>query len=327
MAKFKPQFYRLQEINRKIAQLTYPTCRSLGDDLEVSEKTIQRDLDYMRDFLQSPIEYDHAKRGYYFTEPNYHIPWIDITESDLFAVCIADRALAAYEDTPIYEKLAVIFDKIQNTLPEKVRVNVSWLGDHYSFIREPHTFIKDDIWETIARSLMDKKELIISHRKPGYTASEKRPVHPYHIASFSGEWYLIAFCTVKSAIRRFAVSRIESAEATANAYIIPDDFNIHEYLGKCFGIIDHDEDLYVVVRFSKDQAPYILERKWHESQTAKENEDGTVDLSFSASSLFEVKRWVLSWGADAVVLEPPGLVADVTGELHKMIKVYKDFSS
>ena len=60
MAKFKPQYRRLLFIDKKLREGTYPNCTSLAAGWEVSTKTILRDIAYLTDSLQAPIEYCHA---------------------------------------------------------------------------------------------------------------------------------------------------------------------------------------------------------------------------------------------------------------------------
>ena len=67
--------------------------------------------------------------------------------------------------------------------------------------------------------------------------------------------------------------------------------------------LDHN----VAVRFAKSAAPWILERQWHPKQKVKHHRDGSITLSFPAPALYEVKRWVLSWGAEAEVVGPKEL--------------------
>ena len=93
MAKYKPQHSRLLFIDRKLNEGRYPNCRTLAEEWEVSRKTIQRDLDYMRYQLDAPIEYSSNKRGYYYTEQNFKLPAISIKESDLFAIYLAEKVL------------------------------------------------------------------------------------------------------------------------------------------------------------------------------------------------------------------------------------------
>jgi len=96
MSKYKPQHSRLLFIDRKIGEGRYPNCGTLAEEWEVSNKTIMRDLDYMRYQLEAPLEYSAKHRGYYYTEENFKLPAISIKESDLFAIYLAVLA----RDTP-----------------------------------------------------------------------------------------------------------------------------------------------------------------------------------------------------------------------------------
>ena len=78
----------------------------------------------------------------------------------------------------------------------------------------------------------------------------------------------------------------------------------------------HDELYTVKVRISPNWAKWVGEKIWHESQKAKRNGDGSLELSFRVAGLDEIKRWVLSFGPEAVVLEP--------GRLKEMVR--KDLS-
>ncbi|MHB8223648.1 MAG: WYL domain-containing protein, partial [Desulfurivibrionaceae bacterium] len=78
----------------------------------------------------------------------------------------------------------------------------------------------------------------------------------------------------------------------------------------------------VKIRFSKEHAPYVLEREWHPGQTLDREKDGGVVLGFPALHLYEVRRWVLSWGSGAKVLAPKELVDAVREELGAALADY-----
>jgi predicted DNA-binding transcriptional regulator YafY len=62
----------------------------LARELEVSSKSIQRDLDFKRDRFGLPIEYDGGRFGYFYTEPVSSFPALQITEGELFALMVAE---------------------------------------------------------------------------------------------------------------------------------------------------------------------------------------------------------------------------------------------
>ena len=78
-----------------------PNCSVLAKALEVSPKTVQRDIDFMRYQLDLPIEYDQVRHGFFFSGEVTHFPTVHITEAELVALLVARKALEQYADTQI----------------------------------------------------------------------------------------------------------------------------------------------------------------------------------------------------------------------------------
>jgi len=123
MPKFKPQHARLLFIDQKIREKNYPSCKQLACEWEVSYKTIQRDIEYMRYQLDAPIKYSAKKRGLYYTEANFCLPAFSIKESDMFAIYLAQQLLVQYEGTPLYDHLSAVYQKIEQALPGTISIN------------------------------------------------------------------------------------------------------------------------------------------------------------------------------------------------------------
>ena len=314
----RPQHARLLFIDEKIRGGRYPNASTLSRDYEVSSRTITRDIEYMRDSLGAPIEYSTEHKGYYYTEANYFLPAIDIRESDFFAICITEQAIRQYANTPLYQSLSAIFNRLKEHLPESIRVNTTWIDTRFTFMHDSFTTIRPDVWEAVSRGLRQRNSLRILHRKAGAGEDVERTVDPYHIVNFRGEWYLVAWCHLRKSVLRFALSRIHRASLLNTQYEIPGDFNFNSFIGSSFGIMTEETEHRVRILFYREQAPYISERQWHREQELVYNDDGSVILTFSTNSLFEVKRWILSWGKNAVVLEPDELVKQIAGEIQDM---------
>jgi predicted DNA-binding transcriptional regulator YafY len=80
----------------------------------------------------------------------------------------------------------------------------------------------------------------------------------------------------------------------------------------------------VRLRFAPKAARYVREKKsWHPTQKFQEHPDGSLTMTFRVNQLLEVKRWVLSWGADCEVLRPNVLQAEVMAEVGKLRDSYQ----
>src|SRR5437899_7778632 len=89
----RPPLERMLRIHQSIQAGAYPTAGRLAEELEVSAKSIHRDLEFMRDRLQLPLDFDRGRRGYYYTEEVSAFPSVQITEGELFALIVAEKAL------------------------------------------------------------------------------------------------------------------------------------------------------------------------------------------------------------------------------------------
>ena len=69
--------------------------------LEVSRKTVVRDIAFMRDRLDLPIEFDAQIQAYRYTQPVNAFPTVHMTEGELLALLVAQRALEQYRGTPV----------------------------------------------------------------------------------------------------------------------------------------------------------------------------------------------------------------------------------
>lgn len=317
MAKFKPQYRRLLFIDRKIREGGYPNCASLGREWEVSAKTVQRDIDYLRDELDAPVAYEPLRRGYYYTEPSFSLPAIRVSESDLFSVCVAETVLSQYRNTPLFTKLSSVFQKVRDSLPDKMSVNPAWLNERILVFPEAATRVDPAIWETLAKAIRDNRRVRIRHTSPGNSRTNvvERTVDPYYLVSHRGEWYLSSYCHLRESIRTFGVSRISAATILDEPFTMTAGMTVRKMFGDQFGIIWKDRFHKVRIRFSAEVAPYIRERQWHPTQRLREQKDGGLALEFTTNHVSEVKDWVLSWGGNATALAPAELVHKVKASL------------
>lgn len=322
MAKYKPQHSRLLFIDRKIREGKFPNCSSLAEEWEVSPKTIQRDLDYMRYQLDAPLQYLAKKRGYYYTEEQYQLPAIEIRESDLFGVYLAEKLLVQYEGTPIYDSLCSVFEKIEDSLPDKVSMDSTREQEKFTVIPPFSTTIDAAVWETMINCLRKSRQVRIQYKTPG-KEPESRIIDPYHAVRFEGDWYVMGHCHLRDEIRTFSLSRIIKAKKTGNSFQIPENFDFQKLSGSHFGVHWGNGEIEVKIRFKMRVADYVRERVWHVNQELEDCRNGDIILSLTVNHLLELKRWVLSWGNDAQVLSPDTFIQDIKQTLLNAAREYE----
>jgi len=256
MAKYKPQHSRLLFIDRKIREGQHPNCSSMAEEWEVSRKTIQRDLDYMRYQLDAPVEYSAKHRGYFYTEEQYKLPAMNIRESDLFGVYLAEKLLVQYEGTPIYDSLCSVFEKIEQSLPNKVSTDPASDQSKFTVFPPFSTTIDPAVWKTVIDCLRSSQQVKIQYKTPGKDPVA-RTIDPYHGVRFEGDWYVVGFCHLRDEIRTFSLSRIITAEKKEKVFLIPKDFYFLKLSGSHFGVHWSDGEINVKIRFNKRVADYV----------------------------------------------------------------------
>jgi hypothetical protein len=79
---------RIYKIDATTIYGKYPNSDDLARMYETCISTISRDIEFMRDQLGAPIEYDALNRGYYFTEKAFLLPASITGAEDLLALCM-----------------------------------------------------------------------------------------------------------------------------------------------------------------------------------------------------------------------------------------------
>ena len=295
------------QLHQQLQAGRFPNCRKLADELEVSSKTIQRDIEFMRSQLGLPIEYDQLHFGFFYTEPVTHFPSIEVSEGEIVALFVAQKALAQYRGTSFERPLKVAFQKIADRLQDKVAFQWSDLESSISFRALGTTIADLEMFETVSGAVLKSHEITFEYRKLGSTGYEARRVQPYHLGCIDQQWYLFAHDLARKQLRTFVLSRMRKVQNTRTRFHRPADFSISKHLGDSLGVFTAKGRVKVRVRFDDFAARLVSERLWHSSQRIRDLGDGAIELSLELASLEEIERWILSWGAHARVLEPVAL--------------------
>ncbi len=126
-------------------------------------------------------------------------------------------------------------------------------------------------------------------------------------------------------VRTFNTGRILAVELVESHYDIPPRFSLERYFGGAWSMI-RDPKLrhQVVIRFQPKVARNVAEVLWHPSQQLNWSDDGSV-LEFRATveGLDEITWWLLGYGKEAEVLQPPELRQILAEQTQAMAAIYR----
>jgi proteasome accessory factor B len=313
---------RIQKMHRVLKKGGYPNFRKFAEELDVSEKTVQRDMDLMRDQLDLPIKYSQTEFGFYYTEEVVDVPGLELTEGEIVSLFIARQALGQYAGTPFAASLKSACARLERELHNRVSLNLDELDTMLSFRSTGESPGEVEIFRLVNHAIVDCVELTFDYHKINGSAFEPRRVQPLHLACHENQWYLWAFDLVRVEMRTFSLSRLKDPALTRKKFRRPRNFAIEKHLEGSFGVFRGESDFRIRIWFDSFAARYVREKKWHHSQKLVPLKNGETELIVKLNSLQEISRWVLSWGKHARVLEPEALIEDLADVAHSFAEFY-----
>ncbi|MDA0813943.1 MAG: HTH domain-containing protein, partial [Verrucomicrobia bacterium] len=155
------RIYRIHEV---VKRGKYPNCRSLAEQLEVTQKTVQRDISFMRDELDVPIEYDAVRHGYFYAKPVEGFPLLNTTAEDVVALLLARRALEPMQGTPLEASLRESFRRMAQGM--RGRISVPWTDFDQAFSAKITGMSRPEIslLEKLAAAVLECREISFDYR-------------------------------------------------------------------------------------------------------------------------------------------------------------------
>ncbi len=312
---------RLLKLEKAIQSLNYPNVERLMKELEVSRRTILRDIQNLQNDFNAPIEYDRFHKGYYYTDKTFFVRNVLVTEGEFVALTSILPLLERYNNTPLKDTITKVYDTISQMLPNQIQVQSSLLND-VQFISDPLPNIEPEVFERIFTAIKQHKTVSFGYRSISSMEHTPHKLNPYKIYCQKGDWYAVGFCHKYNKYSTYNLSRMK--DITLLSEFEPDpDYEKKVHIDPNFGIWNNETPFQKIeLLFDKSINTYILERTWHKNQECHQNEDGSVYLSFESNQLQETLYWVLHFGSSVQVLNPPELKEMIKKELNLMKKFY-----
>jgi predicted DNA-binding transcriptional regulator YafY len=306
----RPPMERMWRIHREISEGDYPNCQGLATELEVSAKTVMRDVEFMRDRLSLPLEYDAVKHGFYYTAAVRDFPVMKISQGEVAALLLAQKSLEQFRGTTFERPLAGAFRKLSRSLGGALSVRSSGTG-----------LADVQIFDALAKAVTEGAEVELAYHKLAGEKEETRTVQPYHLGCIENQWYMFGHDGSRGAVRTFALPRIRSVGRTGVKFRRPKNFSLAKMLEGSFAVFEGGRARKVKVRFTGVAARLIGERVWHATQKLTLDPDGLI-LEMRAGLSPDLQQWLLGWGGEAEVLEPQELRNAVARAAAATVAIY-----
>src|SRR5689334_19236777 len=192
------RFYKIDQLLKQRRTVSFA---SLQDALGVSAATLKRDLEYMRDSFNAPIEYDRDANGYFFGEPRsgprYELPGLWFNAAEVLALLTTLRMLGELQPglldgqiEPLRERLRAILgsgDHSWEEVQKRIRI-----------FQPERRDASATYFSAIAAAVLKRSRLWIRHYNRKEDRETEREVSPQRLVHYRDNWYLDAWCHLRN---------------------------------------------------------------------------------------------------------------------------------
>ena len=296
-------------------------AQAIADLIGVSKRTVYRDLQSMEMDAGLPIWQDAGRWG---LDGGAFLPPLALTLHEATTLFLAARVLAKASDEHDSELIGA-FVKLAQALPPVLAEHIQATALAFSETPRNERFTR--VFRVLAEAWAGRRVVEIEYGAGVYDpgrAPRRTRVRPWAIepSALTHALYLVGWDESRKARRTFKVERILSASLTPETFEPEDEAAPAIDMARAWDVIADEEPVDIVLRFSPAVARRVAETRWHPSQELEEQPDGSLVWRGRVAGSREIRIWILGWGADAEVLEPPELRADVAQELHRAAQRY-----
>jgi predicted DNA-binding transcriptional regulator YafY len=304
------QTERFYKIDRLLKDGQIVSFADLQDSLAVSRATLKRDLEYMRDRFNAPIEYVRSSNGYRFGKPRagprYELPGLWFNATEIYALLTTLQLLENLQPGELGAQAGTLVARLRAILGS---------GDHTwqevekrIRIFQPERRTGNSAWfSVIAAALLKRSRLFIRHYNRNQDRVTEREVSPQRLVHYRDNWYLDAYCHLREDLRSFAVDAIQTAALRdAKAKEVPKT-ELDEYLGSGYGIFAGRKVEWASIKFAPKAARWVSAQRWHPDERHRVESDGSYILELPYADDRELVMEILKHGPDVEVLAPASL--------------------
>ncbi len=315
------KFERYYWFDHKVRDGGYPNAECLAQRFEICNRTARRTIDYMRDRLSAPLEYDKSRKGYYYTDASFSLPSPQITQNELLAILLARNLLAGSAGGIISQTIQTFGRKLFAATSE-FGLDQERIDAAFSAIWHGYTPAEGETFRRVADALINKRKLAFDYFSPSGNRTSQRLVDPVHLQHYMGSWVLLAHCNQRHDWRKFLLGRMSAVHIQEDAFPPFPPACWQQHLQGAFGIFQSGDPQEVVLRFNAYRARWLRQELWHPDQIMEEQPDGSLILRFKVTDFREVKLRIMQYGAEVEVLAPTGLRDEICAELGRMVRLY-----
>jgi predicted DNA-binding transcriptional regulator YafY len=312
--------WTLEDLIEKVSNVLYD-CEGINSG--VSRRTIQADIQLMRsDKLgyNAPIVV-LEKKYYTYDDAEYSITKVPINDADVEKMKEIVGVLKQFNGFNYFDEMSDMIARLENNLYKSTQQTANYIQFEANKLLKGLEHI-NPLYQTI----LNKKVLLIEYKSFKAQQSQEHIYFPYLLKEYRNRWFLIAKRKKGKQLATMALDRIISfKEAPRERFVEHDGVDFDRYFGDLLGVTKSETDRphKVVLHVDKYNAPYVLTKPLHHSQTLLKEDETGIMIRIDVVLNFELEREILGFGECMKVLAPRLLQSNIRKRLGKAMQKYE----
>ena len=293
----------------------------LQAELGVSQATLKRDIQRLRDRFNAPLSWNRERGGWVLDRTRevigaqFELPGLWLSAEEIHALLTMQHLLSRLDTggllgphiDPLMRRLGGLIDGGVPPQAEVARrIRVQTVGARRLHL--PH-------FQAVGSALLRRQRLQLRYRSRSDGDETGREVSPQRLVHYRDNWYLDAWCHWRQALRSFSVDAIQAVQVLDRAAIDLPDTELDAVLGAGCGIFAGRQVTWARLRFSAQRARWVSAERWHSQQRGSFDVQGRWQLDLPYADPRELVMDILRHMPEVEVLWPEDLAAQVRQRL------------
>ena len=315
--KYKP-FPSKREIREACEEALFGSL----DGENLCDSTIEKDMFAMKMEHDAPIKYSKRHEGYYYSDPEYSMNDIPLTEDDIEAIKFATNTLSQFKDMSLFKQFSFAIDKIVDRVNIAADPSDQSIVDFVQF-EIPIASGGNEFLNPLLNSIRKGTAVFFDYESFQTQKRKARKVLPLLLKEYRNRWYLLSYDASKESIITYALDRMFELQTSEDKLFCPILFNPAQFFQHAIGITasDGEPDL-VVFKADNIAAKYIASQPFHVTQEIVKEGKNKTSFQMNVFVSEELIRSLLSYGGEVEVVEPQKLRDEIILRAKMMAEIY-----
>ena len=292
LKKLKVKPYSTYEELQTYIENQFDYLQMQDDNLQIgfSKRTLQRDINEIRNVFGIDIEYSKSQKGYFISQNE--------------------------NENMNFQRMMEAFDMFNS-------LNLAQNLTPFIHLEKRRPQGTENLYGLL-HAIKNRLQIKFTYQKFWEEELSQRLVEPYALKEFKNRWYIMAKDSKDNNIKSFALDRLTNLEITNLNYQYPDNYSIEQSYRYCFGIIspNDEEPQDIILSFDPFQGKYIKTLPLHDTQQVLVDNDEEMKIKLKLCLTHDLVMELLSFGDNMKVIEPKSL-ADQIKQAHE--KAYRQY--